>query len=397
MACSPGLREGMSSLIDALVRSLPEGSVRCGVKVERLDRGRDGRWRIACSPGRPFLHVRGRRRDRGHAGQCRGPLAGGVDGALAASLERISSTSCAIVSLAYRRDQVAHALDGFGFVVPRIENRNILSGSFSSVKFPGRCPEGTVLLRAFLGGAFRPDVLDQGDGTERAGDGSVDPARHPGRAVVRHVSRWPQVMPQYELGHLELVQSSSPRRPASRPGPRRQRLPRRRRAPVHPERRAGRGTDCPRAWGPDRGTSSRPASRACESPGQLSQGAHGPAPGVPGRGLAGRMCWIRSRSCTERARNREVGRPLLGIKGEPMSGTSTVFPQGDAAVQAGASGHGAVDVESAMAAAKRSLWRVRRQRLSWSRRARVHPERRAGQPDTDRPRASVRIAERHSQ
>ena len=92
-----------------------------------------------------------------------GRLLAAVDGALSASLERITSTSCAIVSLGYRRDQVAHALDGFGFVVPRIENRNILSGSFSSVKFPGRCPEGTVLLRAFLGGAFRPDVLDQGD------------------------------------------------------------------------------------------------------------------------------------------------------------------------------------------------------------------------------------------
>src|SRR5208283_4784548 len=44
-----GLREGMSSLTNALVRTLPEGTVRCGVKVERLGPGRDGRWRIGCA------------------------------------------------------------------------------------------------------------------------------------------------------------------------------------------------------------------------------------------------------------------------------------------------------------------------------------------------------------
>jgi oxygen-dependent protoporphyrinogen oxidase len=93
--------------------------------------------------------------------------------------------------------------------VPRIENRNILSGSFSSVKFPGRCPEGTVLLRAFLGGAFRPDILDQGD--EALSDLAAQELSAllgiKGEPIVQHVSRWPRVMPQYELGHLELVQS----------------------------------------------------------------------------------------------------------------------------------------------------------------------------------------------
>jgi len=209
-----GLREGMSSLTNALVRTLPEGTVRCGVKVERLGPGRDGRWRIGCANAgcANASHLPMFEADAvivatpaGVAGR----LLAAVDGALAASLERISSTSCAIVSLGYRQDQIAHALDGFGFVVPRIENRNILSGSFSSVKFPGRCPEGTVLLRAFLGGAFRPDVLDQGD--EALSELAVQELSTllgiKGEPIVRHVSRWPRVMPQYELGHLELVQS----------------------------------------------------------------------------------------------------------------------------------------------------------------------------------------------
>ena len=58
-----------------------------------------------------------------------------------------------VVSFGYRRDQIAHPLDGFGFVVPTIERRQILAGSFASLKFPGRAPEGSVLIRVFLGGA----------------------------------------------------------------------------------------------------------------------------------------------------------------------------------------------------------------------------------------------------
>jgi oxygen-dependent protoporphyrinogen oxidase len=204
-----GLREGMSSLTGAVVRSLPEGTVRCGVKVERLEFGPDGRWSLGCANAGHSSMFEADAVIVATPAAVAGRLLAGVDGVLAASLGRINSTSCAIVSLGYRRDQIAHALDGFGFVVPRIENRNILSGSFSSVKFPGRCPEGAVLLRAFLGGAFRPEVLDEGD--EALSDLAVHELSSllgiKGEPIIRHVSRWPRVMPQYELGHLELVQS----------------------------------------------------------------------------------------------------------------------------------------------------------------------------------------------
>src|SRR5439155_22177275 len=63
-----------------------------------------------------------------------------LDAGLAKQLSGISYSSAATVSLAYRREQVPHPLNGFGFVVPRIENRAILACSFSSVKYPGRAP-----------------------------------------------------------------------------------------------------------------------------------------------------------------------------------------------------------------------------------------------------------------
>jgi oxygen-dependent protoporphyrinogen oxidase len=201
-----GLQRGMASLIDALARRLPEGTVHCGVSVDRLERISDGGWTIQTNrPGSGAIKADGV--ILATPVQTAGRLLASVDPDLARRLGQISSTSCAIVSLGYRREQVAHALDGFGFVVPNVENRQILSGSFSSVKFPGRGPEGTTLIRTFLGGAFRPDILDHDD-EELAGlaaDELGGLLGVTGTPLIRRVSRWPGVMPQYELGHTELV------------------------------------------------------------------------------------------------------------------------------------------------------------------------------------------------
>ena len=203
-----GLRRGMSSLIEALLRRLPADTIQCGATVERVNRGQNGRWLIHVAEGGDSRQLEADGLILATPVRSASRLLGSVDPELSDALEQISSTSCCIVSLAYRREQVGHALDGFGFVVPKREERAILSGSFSSVKFPGRAPEGTVLLRAFLGGAFRPELLDLSD------DRLVDLAARDlsrlldikGDPLVRHVSRWPDVMPQYEIGHLDRVQ-----------------------------------------------------------------------------------------------------------------------------------------------------------------------------------------------
>ncbi len=198
-----GLREGMSSLVETLVKRLPAGTLRSGTHVERLEHMADGRWIVNCGPERidadaviVATPVRSAAR-----------LLTTAVPDLAARLDRISSTSCAIVSLGYRRDQIAHPLDGFGFVVPVVEQRAILSGSFSSVKFAGRSPEDGALIRVFVGGAARPELV------ERPADELVNLASRElasllgirGEPEVSHISRWPQVMPQYEVGHVERV------------------------------------------------------------------------------------------------------------------------------------------------------------------------------------------------
>ena len=82
-----------------------------------------------------------------------------TDATLARTLAAIHHSGCAIVTLAFQRSQIAHPMDGFGFVVPAVERRKIISGSFSSVKYPGRAPDGKVLIRVFIGGALQAELL----------------------------------------------------------------------------------------------------------------------------------------------------------------------------------------------------------------------------------------------
>lgn len=134
-------------------------------------------------------------------------LLAGIDTGLAGALAAIPYASSATVTLGYRREQIAHPLDGFGFVVPHVEGRSVLACTFSSVKFAGRAPEGAVLLRAFLGGALQPEVLDLDD-QALASLVERELARLlgiSGTAHLRRVHRHPRAMPQYLVGHLDRV------------------------------------------------------------------------------------------------------------------------------------------------------------------------------------------------
>src|SRR4029078_6272713 len=87
-------------------------------------------------------------------------LAAHLTGEAGLLLRTVPFASSATVALGYRRDDVAHPLDGYGLLVPRSERLRTSACTFVSSKFPGRAPEGHVLLGAFLGGARDPHGLD---------------------------------------------------------------------------------------------------------------------------------------------------------------------------------------------------------------------------------------------
>jgi oxygen-dependent protoporphyrinogen oxidase len=212
----------MQQLIDALAARLPAGCVRLGTSVERiepLDAARGGSGgpvpqRAAsgsCAGWRLWPRGQSPEEFDGLILATPAPVSArllqGVDDELARLIASIPHAGCSVAVLGVRRDQVAHPLDGFGFIVPAVERRQILAGSMASIKFPGRAPEGKLLLRVFVGGALQPELNAFADDQLRAlvvrELGELIGLR--GDAEFCDVVRWQGAMPQYHVGHLDLA------------------------------------------------------------------------------------------------------------------------------------------------------------------------------------------------
>ena len=124
---------------------------------------------------------------------------------LATGLAAIPSVSTATVSLAYRDATPTVSLDATGFVIARGENRRILACTWSSRKFAGRAPEGTLLVRCFLGGEGGEEVLAEPDGrlVEIAREELAELMGLAGTPVLSAVYRWDKANPILEVGHPE--------------------------------------------------------------------------------------------------------------------------------------------------------------------------------------------------
>lgn len=197
------LADGMEELVAALAARLPVGAVRLGTPVTGIQAAPDG-WDVGFGTGPP-LRVDGVVL-AGPAPRM-APLVDAVDPPLAARLGEIRYASSVTIALAYPRAAIRHPLDGFGFVVPRIEGRGILACTFSSVKYPGRAPDGAVLLRVFVGGALQESLLARDD-RDLLGLAHAEVAALlgiTGDPILTRLWRHPGAMPQYELGHLDRV------------------------------------------------------------------------------------------------------------------------------------------------------------------------------------------------
>jgi len=133
-----------------------------------------------------------------------GELIGSVDHALGRDLAGIPHSSTAIVSLAYRTEQIARPLTGHGYVVPRIVGGPVLACTWSSRKWKGRAPEGWELLRVFLGRSGNGEALLEFDDETLLAIAQAEVTSRLGASgapALGRVQRWPHGMPQYILGH----------------------------------------------------------------------------------------------------------------------------------------------------------------------------------------------------
>lgn len=125
--------------------------------------------------------------------------------ALAGELATIPHASTAVVTLAYRAEEIARPLDGHGYVVPRREGGAILACTWSSQKWTGRAPADWRLMRVFIGRTGQEDLLALNDDAlvTLAQEELVARLGATAGPTFDLVHRWPQGMPQYVLGHPE--------------------------------------------------------------------------------------------------------------------------------------------------------------------------------------------------
>jgi oxygen-dependent protoporphyrinogen oxidase len=194
--------DGLQVLTEALAARLPAGASRTGARVTAVHpiaSGAHAGWRVAT----PAFEVEcGALIIALHAPDA-APLVRPFDPQLAAQLASIGYNTAATVSMAFREEDVAHRMDGFGFVVPAIEGLSIMGCTFCHRKYPGRSPAHHALLRAFW--SDESTRLTDDDLVART---LLDFSRLLGirsSPLLAHVSRWPLSMPQYTVGHLDQV------------------------------------------------------------------------------------------------------------------------------------------------------------------------------------------------
>jgi oxygen-dependent protoporphyrinogen oxidase len=191
---------GTGDLIDALVATMP-GVIRTHARVTELRRAEA--LILETSAGR----VEARAVVLAAPAYVAGSLLRAFNTTLAASCDAVPYASTATVVFGYRREQVAHPMQGTGFVVPRVERSPLLAGTWVTSKWPGRAPDGHVLLRAFLGGGRDPQRLEDSDEEliETASAELTALLGISGDPVITRLFRWTRQSPQYEVGHLQRV------------------------------------------------------------------------------------------------------------------------------------------------------------------------------------------------
>ncbi|HUL43629.1 MAG TPA: protoporphyrinogen oxidase [Bacteroidota bacterium] len=200
---------GMQTLPESLTRALGD-AVQLSISVERITPMRAGE-----RPQYFITTVRSSEKSTVEADAVvlsvpsfgAAPIIRPIDPETAASLDEVYYPPVAEVFLGYRREQIDHPLDGFGFLVPEVEGKNILGCLWSSSLFPHRAPESHVALTTFVGGSRRPDLVGADDSAmlETVLSELSETIGIRGNPDVVRIIRWDRAIPQYNVGYHRIL------------------------------------------------------------------------------------------------------------------------------------------------------------------------------------------------
>ena len=195
------LRDGMQQLTDTLLKRIPAVSLRQETQVQTVKQ-ESRKWLVICQ-GRTEEFDAVILSLPAHAAAA--VLREASE--LSAELTAIQCSSSAIVVFAYDESVRAKLPPGFGFLVPRAENRRLIAATFVHSKFPHRAPDNRALIRCFLGGTGDPAVLELPDGElENLARNEMQQILGIAAApLFSRVYKWRSSMTQYGVGHSERI------------------------------------------------------------------------------------------------------------------------------------------------------------------------------------------------
>ena len=193
------LRNGLGELTSTLESRLVQTQVSFGKQVSALSRTPQGNYLIGWSGGQTEADAV----VVATPAHCAADFLRELHPALANKLAQIVYHSSLIVALGYSQSTFQRKLDGFGFLVPRSEGKQLIACSWISTKFPFRSGPDHVLLRCFLGGARNRSLLEKADSEILATTLNELQEIMGVRAEPRlaRIYRWERCMPQYGVGH----------------------------------------------------------------------------------------------------------------------------------------------------------------------------------------------------
>jgi oxygen-dependent protoporphyrinogen oxidase len=200
-------REGNQTLVQALAKELG-AAVRCDTEAVGLRKHSAGFSVLAGTRGQ-VEEIHANHLIFGAPTDTAGKLMAAIDPSFETLFSLIKYSSTAVVSLGFRNEDLGHALDGFGFLVPRSEKLRVLGTVWNSSLFAGRAPAGHALVTSFLGGATDPAAVSLSEQELiTLVQKELTPILHiRGPAVFSNVTKWSQAIPQYTLGHSKRLEA----------------------------------------------------------------------------------------------------------------------------------------------------------------------------------------------
>jgi oxygen-dependent protoporphyrinogen oxidase len=204
---SVSFKNGMQTLTDKLAENLPD-EIRTETEVLQIDKNDFGKFKIQTVDAK----INRESFDAiviSTTSFAAANLIENLDGELSRALSEIYHPPLAVVVSAFKKEDINFDLDGFGFLIPKVEKRKILGSLWSSVIFESRAPEDVHLLTTFIGGARNAELFDKSDEElfQIAREEIDSILGLKGEPIFQRIKRWKKAIPQYNLGYEKIADS----------------------------------------------------------------------------------------------------------------------------------------------------------------------------------------------